>query len=142
MNKLPLTVLNKYIYIKEARAGCGLKNRLHDFFLFLYVLYRYSDYIYAKKKILHRNCSETGAISNYVSNIAFLYEMYREKTLLFALNFNKKKPNSWNFEKMINYICMGIDLILVRKKVESVLIYWRGVISNFENVSNERRFRK
>ena len=31
----------------------------------------YSEYIYVKKIIPHRDCSETGAISKYVSNIAF-----------------------------------------------------------------------
>ena len=39
------------------------------------------------------------------------------KTLLFALNFNYKKANSWNFEKLINDIWMGILFIVVRKKM-------------------------
>ena len=43
------------------------------------------------KYIHHRDCCETRAISKYVPTIAFLYEMYREKTLRLALNFDFKK---------------------------------------------------
>ena len=53
--------------------------------------------------------------------------------LPFALNFDLEKK----FEKLINDICIGIVLILIRKK-------WGVTVeilnSNFENVSNERRF--
>ena len=45
------------------------------------------------KNIPHRDCSETWAISKYVSNITFLY-----KTLLFVLNFDLKNElvKFWN----------------------------------------------
>ena len=32
-----------------------------------------------QKTIPHRDCSEKGVISKYVSNVAFLYQIYREK---------------------------------------------------------------
>ena len=53
-----------------------------------------------QKSIPHRDCSETGAISKCVSNIAFLFEINREKTLLFALNFDlKNKRTRYIFNK-------------------------------------------
>ena len=59
--------------LKEARAGCGLKKRLREFFfIFVYVIFMvFRVYLCGKKIIPHRDCSETGAISKYVSNIAF-----------------------------------------------------------------------
>ena len=50
---------------------------LLPFFYFLHMYYQwYSDYIYVEK-IHHRDCSETGAISEYVSDVAFFYEIYK-----------------------------------------------------------------
>ena len=58
--------------LKEAQAGFGLKNRLREFFLiFAYVIFMVFRVFYARKTIPHRDCSETGAISKDVSNIAF-----------------------------------------------------------------------
>ena len=45
-----------------------------------------------KKIIPHRDCSEMVAISKYVSNIAFLYEIYRENAT-FRTKFRIKKKN-------------------------------------------------
>ena len=105
------------IRFKEARAGCGLKNRLREFsFIFAYVIFMVFRIYLCEKNIPHRDCSEMGAISKYVSNIAFFILNILGKTLLFALNFDLKKTNSWNFEKLINDTCMGIVFILVRKK--------------------------
>ena len=45
--------LNDISTIKEARGGCGLNNRLCDFFYFLHMQYSwYSEYIYVKKTYL------------------------------------------------------------------------------------------
>ena len=68
-----------------------------------------------KKNIPHRDCSETGAISKYVSNVAFLYEIYSGKHYFSHSISILKKMNSWNFEKLINDIYIGIFFILVRK---------------------------
>ena len=35
---------------------------------------------------------------------------------------------------------MGIVIIFVRKKWSSLIKYWEGDMSNFENVSNEKKF--
>ena len=83
-------VCSLFFKIKGTRAGIGFV----IFFYFLHMKYSwYSEYIYVKKKnIPNRDYNETGAISKYVSNMAFLYEIYREK--LFVLNFDFKKTNS------------------------------------------------
>ena len=52
-----------------------------------------------KKIIPHRDCRETGAITNYVSNIAFLYEIYRENA-----NFRFKKNGLVKFRKNYKYL--------------------------------------
>ena len=48
-------------------------------------------YLCEKKPIPHRDCSETGAISKYVSKIAFFVWNILGGTLIFALNFDLKK---------------------------------------------------
>ena len=122
----------------EARAGCGLKNRLREFSLiFAYVIFMVFRIYLCEKNIPHRDCSEMGAISKYVSNIAFFVWNILGKTLLFALNFDLKKTNSWNFEKLINDTCMGIVFILVRKKWGD---HRWNIKENSENVLNVRRF--
>ena len=65
---------------------------------------------------------------------------YIGKTLLFPLNLDLKM-NLVNFENLINDIGMVIVLILLRKKNGgSPLKYYKGVILNFENLSNYRMF--
>ena len=54
------------------------------FALVIFKVFRYINVI--KKNIPHRDCSETVAISKYVSNTAFLYEIYSENTLRLALH--------------------------------------------------------
>ena len=63
-----LALNNTSIRFKEARAGCSLKNRLRKF-LFEFMLFQV--YLCKKKNIPHRDCSETGAISKYVSKLDF-----------------------------------------------------------------------
>ena len=55
---------------------------------------------------------------------------YIEKKRYFS-HFISIKKTSWNLEKLINDIWMGIVFILIRKKDRSPLKYWRGVITNF-----------
>ena len=74
-----------------------------------------------EKTIPHLDCCETGAISKYVSNITFLFEIYGEKLNFLHEISILKKSNSSNFEKLINDICMDIVFILVRKKLGSPL---------------------
>ena len=58
--------------VKEARAGRSLKKRLRDFFFNFYTCNIHGiPSIFMWKNIAHRDCSETGAISKYVSSIAF-----------------------------------------------------------------------
>ena len=95
----------------------------------------YSKYIYVKKTIPHRDCSEMGAISKYVSNIVFFVRNIKGKSYFLHLISNlKKKKNTWNFEKIIYDICMDIVFIVVSKQWGSPLKYWIGYISNFENM--------
>ena len=76
------------------------------FFISVYVILMVFRVYLCEKNISHRDYSETGTISKYVSNMAFLYEIYRENTT-FRSKFRFKKTNSWNFETLLN-ICMGI----------------------------------
>ena len=72
--------LNDQKLFKEARAGCGLKKRLREsFFYFCICNIHGIPSISVQKTIPHRDCSETGAISKYMSNVAFLYEIYMGK---------------------------------------------------------------
>ena len=56
------------------------------------------------KKVPYRDCNEMGAISKYVSNRAFLYEIYR-KNDTFSNKFGLRKTKSSNFEIKINNLC-------------------------------------
>ena len=67
-----LALKTQILTFKEARAGCVLKNWHREFCLiFAYVIFMLFRIYWYKKNIPHRDCSETGAISKYVSNIAF-----------------------------------------------------------------------
>ena len=104
---------------KEVRDGCCLKNRLGEFLIFFaLVIFMVFRVYLCDKTIPHLDCRETGAISKYVSNIAFFEWNIKGKTLLFALNFDLKKTTWWNFEKLINDIGMCIVLILMGVTVE------------------------
>ena len=82
-------------YVKESRAGCGLKNRLREFLkIFAYVILMLFRVYLFEKIIPHCDCRETGAISKYVSNIVFFVGNIKGKTLLFVQNFDLKKTNS------------------------------------------------
>ena len=60
------TTTSNDLIFKEARAGCGLKNRLCDIHYILHLLFQ----VYlCGENISYRDCSETGAISKYVFNI-------------------------------------------------------------------------
>ena len=49
--------------IKEARAGCGLKNRLRGGFgFFVHAIFMVFRVYLCEKNIPHRDCSEKGAI--------------------------------------------------------------------------------
>ena len=74
--------------------------------IFAYVILMVFRVYLCEKNTPHCDYSETGAISKYVSNMAFLHEIYRENTT-FRSKFRFKKTNSWNFETLLN-ICMGI----------------------------------
>ena len=85
------------------------------FFLYVHVIFMvFRVYLCGGKNIPHRDCSETGAISKYVSNtftcIAFFIWNIFGKTLFFALNFDlKKNPELvkfWIFYKWY----MGMDI--------------------------------
>ena len=69
------SVKHIFIYIREARAGCDLKNRLREFLKIvvcvIYVILKVLWLYLCEKKIHHRDYSETGAISKCVSDIAF-----------------------------------------------------------------------
>ena len=51
---VPIAANDNLCNVKEARAGCGLKKWLREFFLFLHMYYSwYSEYIYVQKIIPH-----------------------------------------------------------------------------------------
>ena len=85
-------------------------------------------YICNNKKIIpYRDCSNTWAVSKFVSKIAFLYKLYREK-LLFPLNLDLILRTR-EIEKLINDTYIGIVSILVRKKCGiTVEIFKRGYL--------------
>ena len=56
-----------------------------------------------------------------------LYEIYRKKTLLSALNFDFKKRTREIFEILISDIWMGIVFILSRKKCEVTVEIFKRV---------------
>ena len=72
----------KHIYILgRPELVANLKNQLRDFFLIfvcvIYVILKVFWLYLCEKNIPHRDCSEMWAISKFVFDIAFLYEIYR-----------------------------------------------------------------
>ena len=65
--------------------------------------------------------------------------------LLFALNLELKKTNSWNFENMINDICTGIVFISVWKKWGGGCHHWnieKGLSQTLKMEVWSKMFRK
>ena len=85
-----------------------------------------SIFMWKKNNIRYRICTKTGAISKYVSTIAFLYEINRGKRCFLQFDLNQNEPVK--FEILINNIWMGIASILVRIKIGvTVEILKRGL---------------
>ena len=100
--------------IKKTQASFGLRKRLPEFFLFV---------AYVKFMVIpHLGWSKTWAISKYVFNITFVWNIL-EKTLLFQLKLDLKKQELVEYK---NDIHMGIIFILVGEKWKggSPLKYW------------------
>ena len=104
--------------------------------------------ILCEKNIPHRDCGEMGAISKYLSNIAFFCIIYmyigKNSTFRTTCKFQfLKKHKLEKFWKIVKWYLYeyGYCLYLSRKKNEgSPLKYSREVIWNSENISNERKF--
>ena len=88
-------IFNRIIAVKITSIDMWL-SKLRSPELFAYVIFMvFRVYIYVKKTIPHRDCSETGAISKYVSNMAFLYEIYWENaTFRSEFRFYKKRTRN------------------------------------------------
>ena len=70
-------MIDFFVEMKWKLNGCGE-------FLLIFANVIFMVYLCKKKNIPHRDCSETGAISKYVSNKdLFFNEIYREKRYFF-----------------------------------------------------------
>ena len=77
---------------KEDLAGCGLKKIGSAIFFHFCIcnIHGIPGIFIYKKNIPHSDCSEIGAISKYVSNIAF-YKKYIGNNSTFPTKFEKKR---------------------------------------------------
>ena len=101
----------------EARAGCGLKNRLREFSLiFAYVIFMVFRIYLCEKNIPHRDCSEMGEISKYKSNIAFFVWNILGKNATFRTKFRFKKNELVKFWKIDKWYLYGYCLYFSENK--------------------------
>ena len=100
--------------------------------MFAYVLFMVFRVYSCEKTVLHCDCSETGAISKYVSNKACFVWNISGKNATFGSKFNFFLNECMKFENLYGY-CLYCSK---KKNGESLLKYWKGV----KDASNERRF--